>query len=125
MPNHRKPQVGDEYKELATGQSSRWNGKTWVTTAHDRVLNETSGEVKPGVLAAFELKDCNIYEWHPTPDGSGKPTQVHLVANYYGVPQPFVWRFKGPETIGQIILALSRHRKSVWPDAPDWTTKSD
>jgi hypothetical protein len=116
---HRKPNVGDEYKDSRTGQTSRWNGKTWVTTDHDRTLPAMMEDVRPGIVGAFEVKDIQINEWHPTPDGTGPATQVHLVIRFYGIGCPFVWRFKGPESLGQIIAAFTRHRASVWPDAPD------
>ena len=116
----RKPDVGDEWKSAKTGQISRWNGKTWVTTKHDRKLPEAMVDVKPGIVVSFDVRDVHIYEWHPTPDGTGPATQVHLVLTFYGIETPFTWRFKSPETLGQIIAAFQRHRKSVWPKAPEW-----
>jgi hypothetical protein len=71
-------------------------------------------------MVALDIASAEIVEWHPLPDGQGRPTQVWLIVTFHGAPLPAVWRFKGPDTLGQIIAALQRHRANVWPDAPEW-----
>ena len=63
----------------------------------------------------LKLEDISILEWHPTqnPDDSA-PEQVHLVFN---ISPPLVVRFKSADTIGELIEALSKHRRQVWRDA--------
>lgn len=63
----------------------------------------------------FEVEEINVHEWHPTPDGSGPPEQVHMEIVAKGFPSPLLMRFKGPGSIGRLILALRKHRDAVWP----------
>lgn len=86
--------------------------------SHDLRPSEFSGHNV--TEAVFDIEDVGIFEWCPRPNGEGKPTQVWLRVKCYGSPSAFVWHFKGPDTLGQVIAALQRHRKSVWPDAPEW-----
>lgn len=71
----------------------------------------------PGVFAEADYyevpEEIHTYSWCPTPDGTGKPTQVHL--HFGKAPGPiFVIRFKGPNGLDALISALSTHRADVW-----------
>ncbi len=67
-----------------------------------------------GGLAFFDIEEIHVGSWGPLPDGKGPQTQVHLTFRTRGSP-PFVMRFKGPHTLGQLISMLERHRNDVWP----------
>ena len=66
-------------------------------------------------LSFFEVKSISVNEWHPLPDGQGKPEQVHLWIELDGFPPPLVLRFHSPRAVDELIVALMTHRKSVWP----------
>ena len=72
-------------------------------------------------VAVLELKldSIDVLEWHPLPDGQGKPTQVHVSVMVEGLDVPLVMRFKGPGTLDALISALAVHRFHVWPDRDD------
>ena len=72
-------------------------------------------------VAVLELKldSIDVLEWHPLPDGQGKPTQVHVSVTVEGLDVPLVMRFKGPGTLDAFISALAVHRFHVWPDRDD------
>lgn len=61
-----------------------------------------------------EVRDINIVQWHPLPNGEGKPTQVHMMLNVVDFPGTLCLRFKGPTTLDQIIDALIEHREDVF-----------
>jgi len=68
-------------------------------------------------LAFLEIESLDVAEWCPTPDGSGRPEQVHLVITVAGAPAPLRMRFKSARTIGRLINALRKHRDNVWPQS--------
>ena len=78
---------------------------------HDRPHN-TDG------MAFLEIKldSIDVSEWHPLPDGQGKPTQVHVSMTIEGMDVPLIMRFKGSGTLDALISALAVHRFHVWPD---------
>lgn len=55
----------------------------------------------------------NVFSWCPTPDGSGKPEQVHMHIGKPGGPI-MLTRFKSPLTLDAVINALIEHREHVW-----------
>jgi hypothetical protein len=63
----------------------------------------------------FEIKQISVNEWHPLPDGKGKPKQVHLWLDIEGIPYPFVLRFKSRRPVDELIVALITHANHVWP----------
>ena len=67
----------------------------------------------------IKLDSIHVLEWHPLPDGQGKPTQVHVFVMFEGLDVPLVMRFKGPGTLDAFISALAVHRFHVWPDRDD------
>ena len=69
-------------------------------------------------MAVLEIKldSIDVLEWHPLPDGQGKPTQVHVSVMIEGLDVPLVMRFKGPGTLDAFISALAVHRFQVWSD---------
>ena len=58
------------------------------------------------------LEENNIAEW--IPPGASKPTQVHLIFTVEDIKAMFVIRFKGTDTLDQIIGALMFHRNEVF-----------
>ena len=66
--------------------------------------------------AQAAIDSIDVSEWHPLPDGQGKPAQVHVSMMIDGLDVPLVMRFKGPGTLDALISALAVHRFHVWPD---------
>jgi hypothetical protein len=69
-------------------------------------------------LAGFkfcDIEEISINEYHPLPNGEGKPTQVHMLIQVKGIKTPFIMRFKSPETLGKVVAALQEHSGNVWP----------
>ena len=63
------------------------------------------------------LDSIEVVEYHPMPDGRGKPTQVHVLYRLEGLEDtPLILRFKGPGTLDSFIAALATHRFNVWPN---------
>jgi hypothetical protein len=77
--------------------------------------DEVHGPRSVAGLAYFEVEEINVAEWCPTPDGTGRPEQVHMTLTVKGFPNPFVMRFKSARTIGRLINNLRKHRDGVWP----------
>lgn len=65
-------------------------------------------------MAFYEVKSISVNEWHPLPDGQGKPEQVHLWIELEDFPHPLVLRFHSPRAVDELIVALMTHRKGVW-----------
>ncbi len=60
----------------------------------------------------------SVYEWCPTPDGTGPAEQVHVhIELPEGVP-PLAIRFKTAGELDRFIAVLARHRLGVWPKEP-------
>jgi hypothetical protein len=66
-------------------------------------------------MAYFEIKEISVNEWHPLPDGQGKPEQVHLMIEVDGFPHPLVIRYKSRRPVDELIVALITHAEHVWP----------
>lgn len=74
-----------------------------------------------------QLEGLRVLEWCPN-DRAGNPTQVHLAVTFHealqtplgpvrnpgGLESMIVVRFKGPDTISELIDALTWHRDNVW-----------
>lgn len=60
-----------------------------------------------------ELKSYDVFEWCPTPDGSGPPEQVHVIYDVGGIGKMVV-RFKSAGELDRFIAVLTRHRLGVW-----------
>ena len=63
-------------------------------------------------LAFYEVESLSVNEWYPP--GQGKPEQVHLWLDLEGFPHPLVMRFRSPQAVDELIVALMTHRKGVW-----------
>jgi hypothetical protein len=71
---------------------------------------------QPKDLVAYKLVDeYEVVEWHPTPDGTGQPTQVHLLLE---LPQlgTAVVRIKSAAALNQLCEVLQKHGRQVWPE---------
>ncbi len=62
----------------------------------------------------YEITNISVNEWHPLPDGKGKPEQVHLMIEVAGNPYPIVMRFKSRRPVDELIVALIAHANGVW-----------
>ena len=62
------------------------------------------------------VEAIRVAEWHPTPDASGPPTQVHLLIEGGDVPLMAI-RFKGPDTLAKVAAALVVHGQNVFGDS--------
>jgi len=66
--------------------------------------------------AVIELEELRINEYHPLPDGQGKPTEVHLALTPKGKRGVvMIMRMKSRRVVDELIEALEHHRDSVWP----------
>lgn len=63
----------------------------------------------------LDIKQWSVNEYHPLPDGQGKPTQVHMWIEVDGFPHPLAIRFHTRRGIDELIMALRKHRDNVWP----------
>ena len=62
----------------------------------------------------YDIESISVNEWHPLPDGKGKPSQVHMMLEVSGFDYPLVIRFKSARPIDELIMALITHRNNVW-----------
>lgn len=71
-------------------------------------------------LEIFEIEEVQINEFHPEPDGKGKPTQVHLCMKLKNAPDNMllVLRLMSRRACVELIEALTKHTDSVFP-VPD------
>ena len=72
----------------------------------------------PEVLDA-KIESLAVYSWSPDRLGVERPTQVHMIMQLDGLrpdgrPCIAALRFKGPDTIRQVIMALLEHSSGVW-----------
>jgi hypothetical protein len=61
------------------------------------------------------IESYEIAQWHPLPDGKGKPTAVCFILNVKGEP-PKAMRMKSRRAVDELIEALILHRDSVFPE---------
>lgn len=64
-----------------------------------------------------EIESIAVHEWTPLPDGQGSPEEVHLAVQLVGWEHPLVLRFKDPQPIDSLVVALITHRNRVWSKA--------
>jgi hypothetical protein len=80
------------------------------------------GEQPPGShsLSAYFVAGAGVTvsSWHPTPDGTGPATQVHM--RFGRPPEPvFVVRLRSAHVVDGLMDALAMHRDEVWGPRPD------
>lgn len=74
-----------------------------------------SNEVENTAEMRFvEILSLSIRQWHPDPDGNGRPSQLHLMLKI-AESLPIVLRLKSAEVTDALIEALVRNRQDVWP----------
>lgn len=56
-----------------------------------------------------------VAEYHPLPNGQGKPTEILFIASNQQLKIGFIMRLKSARAVNELIAALRRHRNSVWP----------
>jgi hypothetical protein len=70
-----------------------------------------------GPMSGRDVDHLAVGSWTPTPDGSGKPVYVALSIEL-ATGESLVCRLKTPALVDDLIQALLRHKRDVWPDAP-------
>lgn len=63
----------------------------------------------------FAIKEIEVFEYLPLPDGEGDPTEVHMMITIEDFPYPIVMRFHSRRACDELIVALMTHSKAVWP----------
>lgn len=66
-------------------------------------------------MGYYDIESVEIAQFHPEPDGKGRPTQVHIMLTVEGFDYPLTMRIKSKAACEQIIFALMTHSKEVWP----------
>lgn len=72
----------------------------------------------PHPLMGLSIDSYTIGSWCPSPDGTGKPEAVAISLKLNEFPCDLVLRLKSPSRVDELIQALLRHKRDVWPDAP-------
>lgn len=75
----------------------------------------------PTALSGVAINSYTVGSWCPTPDGSGPAEAVALSLQVQWRRDEeidLVLRLKTPQAVDQMIQALLRHKRDVWPDAP-------
>jgi len=69
----------------------------------------------PGFLLAND--GYEVFEYHPLPNGQGKPTAVVIKINFGGALDggSILWRVKSRAECNRLLTVLMRHRDNVWP----------
>ncbi len=67
-------------------------------------------------LRGPEVAGMTVGSWCPTQDGSGQPECVALIIDLQDGMQ-FVCRLRSPRLVDEMIQALLRHKRDVWPEA--------
>lgn len=68
-----------------------------------------------GPLIGPDVESFTVGSWCSSLDGSGQPTAVGISVRIDGID--LVIRLKTPERVDQIVQALLRHKRDVWPEA--------
>ena len=77
------------------------------------IIEETFGGKPP--VEAYMIDRMEVAEFQPSLPNA--PIEVHLLLYIQGSDIPIVMRFKSPDSLGDCISALTKHRNRVWPDA--------
>lgn len=78
------------------------------------MANDDVTPVNTAGMRFYKIEKISVQEWHPLPDGKGKPEQVHLVVDVEGIPHPLVMKFKRRRPVDELIMALITHANNVW-----------
>ncbi len=74
-------------------------------------------QIKPTAgMQFFSVEKIDVVEFHESDDGSGDPTQVHLIFDIEGAAAPLIMRFHSRPAVDELIVSLMTHSKRVWPD---------
>lgn len=66
-------------------------------------------------MKLFEVEEIDVVEWHPEPDGRGKPEQVHILYKAVGRDMRLIVRLKSRRILDELAAALIEHGDAVWP----------
>ena len=81
----------------------------------DNVSEDDVTPVNVAGMRYYEIKQVSVNEWHPLPDGKGKPEQVFMMIETDALPFPLILRFKRRRPLDELIVALMTHAERVWP----------
>lgn len=82
-----------------------------------RAKVKRSKKPTPGLIQYHEVEEMNIAAWCRDLEARLPPEQVHLILQIRGNSDPFLVRFKSPDTLGFLIEELTKYRREVWPEA--------
>lgn len=79
-------------------------------------------EYRPtGPLVGPAVTGYTVASWCPTPDGTGPATAVALVMEtrlpVLDAQCDIVLRLKSPRAVDEMVQALLRHKRDVWPES--------
>lgn len=74
---------------------------------------ETITGPAPAPIRGVDIDQFEVIEWCPNDTGED-PTQVWLIMRTDKSEIPVVLRFKGPDTLDNLVRALTRHRIGVF-----------
>lgn len=74
-------------------------------------VEQMAGGLAP--TQAIDVEEVQVIEWCPNLEGKN-PTQVWMVLRVKGADTPIVLRFKGPESLDNVIGMLRAHRIGVF-----------
>lgn len=77
------------------------------------IIEENFGSKLPEQV--FQIDQMKVAEFLPSLPNA--EMEVHLLLYVKGSDVPYLVRFKSPDTLGDWIEVLTKHRNRVWPDA--------
>lgn len=74
-------------------------------------------DVRPVFAGAIEIDEWALEQWHPTPDGTGPPEQLHLTLKLKGIDDmTLALRFKSRRAWDELTAIGDGHADQIWPD---------
>ena len=74
-------------------------------------------EVAPVLVGTLMIDEWSLDQWHPTPDGSGPPEQLHLTLKLAGIDDMrLTLRFKSRQAWDDLTAIGDGHADEIWPD---------
>jgi len=66
-------------------------------------------------MQVVECEGLAVTNWHPQPDGAGKPEHVCILYKVAGTDIQMCLRLKSRRVLDEFIIALMTHGDEVWP----------
>lgn len=68
-------------------------------------------------IVPVEVDSITIANWCPSPDGTGRPQQVHVLLDICGLEEVSIAiRFKSRRGLDNFVADLLSHANDVWPE---------